>query len=183
MSTISTLEAALLGLLTEKPMHPYEIEKTVVDRDMRSWTGISMSSIYKVLGKLEIKHLVDVHVELTESNVAKKVYIITERGRKEVREKVAEITSEVENSICQVDIGLHNLHLLTREEVESAFLGYIRSIDQLLQCYRELEQYLNGIECPVHRLALAKRRGFLLKAEREWAISFLEEYRGLQSPG
>lgn len=171
------MEAALLGLLAENPMHPYEIEKTVVDRDMRSWTGISMSSIYKVLGKLETKHLADVHVELTESNVAKKVYMITDRGRKEVKEKVTELMSEMENNIYQVDIGLHNLHLLAREEVETALSRYIQSIDQLLLCYRGLEKYLSDLECPVHRMALAKRRGFLLVAEREWAVSFLDEYR------
>jgi DNA-binding PadR family transcriptional regulator len=176
MSTISKLEAALLGLLTEKPMHPYEIEKTVVDRDMRVWTGISLSSIYKVLGKLETKLLVDVHMEMTESNQVKKVYIITERGKREVKEKISELMSEMENIICQIDIGLHNLHLLTKEEVKTVLSRYIQSIDEKIQCYRELETFLNGCDCPVHRLALAKRRGFLLHAEREWALSFLEEY-------
>ena len=176
MSTISKLEAALLGLLTEKPMHPYEIEKTVVDRDMRVWTGISLSSIYKVLGKLETKLLVDVHMEMTESNQVKKVYVITERGKREVKEKISELMSEMENIICQIDIGLHNLHLLTKEEVKTVLSRYIQSIDEKIQCYRELETFLNGCDCPVHRLALAKRRGFLLHAEREWALSFLEEY-------
>lgn len=176
MGTISTLEAALLGLLTEKPMHPYEIEKTVVDRDMRFWTGISMSSIYKVLGKLETKLLVDVHVEITESNQAKKVYVITERGKREVKEKVSELMSEMENILCQVDIGLHNLHLLTKDEVQSVLSRYIQSIDEKIQCYRELEIFLKSVDCPVHRLALAKRRGFLLQAEREWALSFIEDY-------
>ncbi len=176
MSTITKLEAALLGLLAEKPMHPYEIEKTVVERDMRFWTGISMSSIYKVLGKLETKLLVDVHVEITEANQAKKVYVITERGKREVKEKVRELVSEMENIICQVDIGLHNLHLLSKEEVNTALSQYIRSVDEKIQCYHELENYLVGCECPVHRLALAKRRVFLMHAEREWALSFLEDY-------
>lgn len=176
MSNLSNLETALLGLLAERPMHPYEIEKTVVERDMRCWTEISMSSIYKVLGKLEKKMLVDVHIELTEANQAKKVYVITERGQVELRAKVRELVSEVENVIYQVDLGLHNLHLLKRDEVVAAFRMYIESIDRNIECYRSLETYFEGENCPVHRFALGRRRVYLLKAEREWASSFLEEY-------
>ena len=47
----------------------------------------------------------------------------------------------------------------------------------MIQCYHERETYLVNEQCPVHRLALAKRRVFLLEAEREWAMSILEEYK------
>ena len=57
-SSLSNAEAALLGLLAEKPMHPYQIEQEVRYRDMRFWTELSMSSIYKLLRKLEREGLV-----------------------------------------------------------------------------------------------------------------------------
>jgi hypothetical protein len=47
----------------------------------------------------------------------------------------------------------------------------------MIQCYHERKTYLVNEQCPVHRLALAKRRVFLLEAEREWAMSILEEYK------
>jgi len=53
MPDLTNAEAALLGLLSERPMHPYQIEKEVRSRDMRFWTELSMSSIYKLLRKLE----------------------------------------------------------------------------------------------------------------------------------
>ena len=180
MSTISNIEAVLLGLLTEKAMHPYEIEKCVVDRDMRGWTEISMSSIYKVLGKLEKRLLVDVHIEMTETHVAKKVYTITDRGWAEVKQKVLELVSEIPVIIYPVELGLHNLHLLSAAEKEAAIRSYIRSIDQHIACFTALEEYL-GTECPVHRVALAKRRQYILKAEREWAESFLREVKNAAS--
>ena len=176
MSTLSPLEAALLGLLHERPMHPYELEKTVTDRDMRCWTGISLSSIYKVLGKLGKKGLVNAQVELTGSNQAKKVYRLTPAGEQEVREKVRELVSEVEHMVYRVDIGLHNLHLLAPGEVEESFQKYIASIDEHERCFTALEQYLVQEGCPVHRVALAKRRLCLLAADREWARAFLAEY-------
>jgi DNA-binding PadR family transcriptional regulator len=176
MSTLLPLETALLGLLHEKPMHPYEIEKTVTDRDMRCWTGISLSSVYKVLGKLEKKGLVEVKVELTGSNQAKKVYRLTVTGEQEVREKVRELVSEAEHMVYRVDIGLHNLHLLAPGEVKESFQRYIASIEEHERCFSALEQYLVNEGCPVHRLALAKRRLCLLAADREWARAFLAEY-------
>ena len=57
MDALSNGEAALLGLLSEKPMYPYQIEQEVKYRDMRFWNDLSMSSIYKLLDGLEKKGL------------------------------------------------------------------------------------------------------------------------------
>jgi DNA-binding PadR family transcriptional regulator len=46
MPNLSNAEAALLGLLSEQSMYPYQIEKEVRYREMRFWTELSMSSIY-----------------------------------------------------------------------------------------------------------------------------------------
>ncbi len=59
MNELSNSEAALLGLLSEEPMHPYKIDQEFEYRDMRSWTELSMSSIYKLLRKLEKEQLVN----------------------------------------------------------------------------------------------------------------------------
>jgi len=170
------MEAALLGLLSEKSMYPYEMEKNVVDLDMRYWTEISLSSIYKVLEKLEKKLLVDVNLTVTESNKVKKVYSLTEKGKTEIKAKIVEILSEVEHSIHQIDLGLANLHLLTSDEVNEVLEKYIDSLKKAITCYQELEQYLLDHECEVGNLHLSRRRQFLLKAEKEWATCFLDEY-------
>lgn len=182
MSSISNMETALLGLISEKPMYPYEIEKNVVEHDMRYWTEISLSSIYKVLEKLEKKFLVDVNLTVTETNKVKKIYTVTEKGMKELREKITEILSEMEISICQIDLAMANLHLLTPAEVNEAMGKYIVSLNERLTCYGELEKYLLENECAVGNLALSRRRLFLVKAEKEWALSFLEEYNR-ENPG
>lgn len=176
MSTISNMETALLGLLSEKPMYPYEIEKSVWEHDMRYWTEISLSSIYKVLEKLEKKLLVDVNLEVTETNKVKKIYTLTEKGTKELREKVTEILSELEISIYQIDLALANLQVLTPAEVREALGKYLVSISERIVSYGELEQYLLDHECEVGNLALARRRVFILKGELEWAKSFIDEY-------
>ena len=143
---------------------------------MRYWTEISLSSIYKVLEKLEKKLLVDVNLTVTDTNKVKKIYSITEKGKKELKERIVEIMSELEISIHQIDLALANLHLLTTEEVNEVLGKYLKSIDERITCYKELEQYLQDHECAVGNLSLSKRRQFLMKAEREWVISFLDEF-------
>lgn len=170
------METALLGLLSEKPMYPYEIEKKVVEYDMRYWTEISISSIYKVLEKLEKKFLVDVNITVTESNKVKKVYTITEKGIYELKSRIVEIMSELEISIYGIDLALANLNLLTPAEVNSVMAQYITSIDSRITCYIELEKYLTGNGCELGNIHLSRRRQYLIRAEREWVLNFLEEY-------
>lgn len=170
------METALLGLLSERPMYPYEIERDVWEHDMRYWTEISLSSIYKVLEKLERKLLVDVSLTVTDTNKVKKIYSITEKGKKELKEKIIDIMSEMEITIYQIDLALANLHILTPAEVHEVLGKYLESIEQRLTCYKDLEQYLLDHGCPVGNLALSRRRQFLIKAEREWVLRFLEEY-------
>jgi len=174
------MEAALLGLLSIKPMYPYEIEKNVVEQDMRYWTEISISSIYKVLEKLEKKFLVDVALSVTESNKVKKTYSITEKGSVELKNRIVGIMSELEISIYQIDLALANLHLLTPAEVNSVMNEYIASIDTRLTCYGELETYLLDHGCKIGNIHLARRRQHLIQAEREWALRFIEEYNATQ---
>lgn len=170
------MEAALLGLLSRKPMYPYEIEKNVVEQDMRYWTEISISSIYKVLERLEKKFLVDVNLSVTDSNKVKKTYTLTEKGALELKNHIVEIMSELEISIYQIDLALANLHLLTPAEVNSVMNAYISSIDTRLVCYGELETYLIEHGCEIGNIHLARRRQYLIQAEREWALRFLDDY-------
>ena len=44
-SQLNNAQLALLGLLSERPMHAWEIERTAKHRDMRSWTDLSTSTI------------------------------------------------------------------------------------------------------------------------------------------
>jgi len=71
-------EIAVLGLLSERPMHGYDLEHEIRMRDMRYWTEISMSSVYKILKKLEEKGLINCEVKQTPNNVAQKVYSLTD---------------------------------------------------------------------------------------------------------
>jgi PadR family transcriptional regulator AphA len=75
-------EWALLGLLTQKPMHGYELHRYFTDPSAlgQVWY-LGLSQMYKLLKELEGQGYVEVTVELQENYPARKVYQITLSGR------------------------------------------------------------------------------------------------------
>ncbi|HMK47768.1 MAG TPA: PadR family transcriptional regulator, partial [Methanocella sp.] len=165
MDQISNAEAALMGLLSEGSMYPYQIEQEVKFRDMRSWTELSMSSIYKVLANLEKKGLVERTNEISPENRLRKLYSVSDMGRRALREKLVSLLSEPEHIRWRVDIGTYNCDLLPAAEVRESLLQYREGLLKSIKCYQELQKFMAGCGCPKNRLAVATRPVFLLKGE------------------
>ena len=176
MDSISNKEASLLGLLCEKPKHAYEIEMDIKERDMRYWTEISMSSVYKLLKKLEERKFLKSEVKLSKNNVAQKIYSLTDQGKNLFKEKLKELVSTWQPSIHPVDIGLANLNLLNKQDAIKELNKYSESIDKMIKCYIELEKFLMNSKCPLGNIQLATRRIYLLKGEKKWLNDFQEDF-------
>jgi PadR family transcriptional regulator AphA len=75
-------EWALLGLLTQKPMHGYELYRYFTDPSAlgQVWY-LGLSQMYKLLKELEGQGHLEATVEEQESYPARKVYHITPSGR------------------------------------------------------------------------------------------------------
>jgi DNA-binding PadR family transcriptional regulator len=174
MPIISNREAALLGLLCERPMYAYEIEKIIEERNMRHWTEISFSTLYYELKKLQQKKLVTAKTKISKNNVAQKVYTINEEGKKVMKSKVKELLSNVEKIIWQVDLGMANICLLNQKETIESFTKYITSIDNYIKMYQELLVFLKKNNYPDSDLALSERPIMHLRVEKKWAKEYLE---------
>ncbi len=172
---ISNVEAALLGLLSEQPMYPYQIEQQVKYRDMRFWTDLSMSSIYKLLKKLEKATLITRRDEISPENRLQKIYTISEEGKKALQEKIETLLSEPEHIKWQIDIGTYNINLISPEKVQTVLTKYRLALQKKIECYEALLKFLQDEECPTHRFAITSRPIFLLKAETQWVDVFLKQ--------
>ena len=172
MDTLLNSETALLGLLCEEPMHPYQIEKQVRFQDMRSWTELSMSSIYKLLRKLESAGLVRSKQAIAAGR-SRKTYEVSARGRKALEKKVRELLSEPQPVIWPIDIATYNIDQVSINTAIECLRRYRSRIEDGVRCYRELEKYLRQCGCPEHRCSVAVRPQYLLKAELEWLRSLL----------
>jgi len=174
-SNLSGAEAALLGLLSEKTMHPYEIEQEVKYRDMRYWTELSMSSIYKLLRKLEREGMVYKREQKSPENRLRKLYSISTEGERALKSRIRALLSEPEHTRWQVDIGTYNSNILSDNEVREALHKYRQSLREKISGYRDLQKFLEDSGCPRYRLAVAIRPVYLLEAEIGWVNSVLTQ--------
>jgi DNA-binding PadR family transcriptional regulator len=172
MDIISNMEIAVLGLICEKPMHGYEIEKTIEERNMRYWTEISFPSIYKVLQKLENKELIKAEIKLSKNNISQKIYATTEKGQQTMKSSIMEVLSNVEKTIWRIDLGIANLCLLSKDERQECLQKYIKSIDESITIYKSLKDFFEEHHYPLSDHALAIRPMLHLEAEKAWAIKF-----------
>ncbi len=173
MDKLSNAEAALLGLLSEGPMYPYQVEQEVECRSMRDWTELSMSSIYKLLARLEKQGLVLRANEVSKENRLRKRYSLSDDGKKALHDKLVALLSSPEHIRWQVDIGTYNCDLLPAKVVQKSLKEYRKALEKSIKCYEELHQYLRDCDCPPHRFAVANRPIFLLKGEIEWVDAYL----------
>ncbi len=80
-----TIQYAILGLLSWKPLSGYDIKKIISDSIVFYWSG-NNNQIYHTLAQLHKDGFVDQQIQYQESLPAKKVYSITEKGKVALRE-------------------------------------------------------------------------------------------------
>ena len=85
-----------LAILYEGEATGYEIRKLSVEGDFSYFIDASFGSIYPALAKLEADNLVSSHVEQQEGKPAKKVYAITDAGRRAFLSSLFETLGEDE---------------------------------------------------------------------------------------
>ncbi len=172
---VTNAEAALMGLLAENPKHPYQIEKDVQYRDMRSWTDLSMSSIYKLLKKLEDAGMVKAEVELSEGNRARKIFEITADGREALEVKLRALLRKPEIPKDPFNLAIYNSDQLPVNEIKDCLMLYREEVQELVEGYKRLEQFLRDSDCSPARLAVAVRPQHHWEGELRWLEAYLKE--------
>jgi DNA-binding PadR family transcriptional regulator len=82
--SIMSIEFAILGLLSWRPLTGYDIKKMFAGSAAFYWSG-NNNQIYTTLVKLHENGLVSREVEVQESSPARKIYSITSKGQKELK--------------------------------------------------------------------------------------------------
>jgi len=85
-----TIEFAILGLLSWKPMSGYDLKKLISESSVMYWSG-NNNQIYRALVQLHDANLVEYQVQPQESLPAKKIYSITEDGQAELKKWVLSV--------------------------------------------------------------------------------------------
>lgn len=169
-------ETALLGLLSEGTMHPYQIEKIVRERCMREWTELSQSAIYKLLTRMEKARLVKKNREVSRENRVRNIYSITKAGRASLRKKVAAVLSKPEQIRWQLDVAIYYSDALSPNKRYTCLQAYRKGLEKRIEFFRELVDHMDNEGCAPHQKEIARRPVYMLKAELKWADEVLRKW-------
>jgi DNA-binding PadR family transcriptional regulator len=112
------LALAVLACLTERPMHPYEISTTLRSRGKEDSIKLNYGSLYSVVESLQ-KHGLIRSVETVRSGrrPERTIYEITDAGRTECEDWLAELISTPVRQFSALETGLSLMPLLPPDEV------------------------------------------------------------------
>ena len=104
------LALAVLGCLTEKPMHPYEISTTLRTRGKEQSIKLNYGSLYTVVNNLARHGLIEAMGAGREGRRPERtVYQITEAGRKELGDWMTELVAVPVKEYPQFEAALAEL--------------------------------------------------------------------------
>ena len=112
------LALAILGCLTERPMHPYEISTTLRERGKEGSIKLNYGSLYAVVESLQKHHLIEAQATTREGRRPERtVYAITPAGVEEFEDWLAELLSTPVKEYLAFEAGLSLAAALPPDEV------------------------------------------------------------------
>ena len=101
------LALAVLGCLSERPMHPYEISTTLRTRGKESSIKLNYGSLYSVVNSLQKHDLIKPRETTRDGRRPERtVYEITEAGTAEFEDWLAELLSSPAEEFTSLEAGL-----------------------------------------------------------------------------
>lgn len=131
------LALAVLGLLDERPMHPYEMFQLLLARKEDRLMRIRAGSLYHAVGRLEEAKLILAHgVDRDGNRPERTTYELTELGSQHLRDRLREMLAIPAEEYPAFLLAMAEAHVLPLEEVidllttrRQALLPYLERLD------------------------------------------------------
>jgi DNA-binding PadR family transcriptional regulator len=130
---------AVLALLVERPMHPYEMLQTLRERHEDVALPVSIGSLYNAVSRLAEKGYVrPTKAEHVGNRPERTTYEILDLGRETMKSRLYELLA-APTQLSQADhAGIGELHNLTPAEVIAALDARIAALDGQITEYEAL---------------------------------------------
>lgn len=171
------LALAVLGQLLEKPMHPYEMSRTMRLRKKESSIKLNYGALYSVVEKLEKHGLIEAVETVREGRRPERtVYQLTSAGRAEYEDWMAELLGTPVKEYTQFEAALAMLAGLPPDDVVDLLEQRLFQLDVQLQSYEHAGELA---EKQVPRLFYIEWDYVhaMTRAERDWVAKQVEDIR------
>ena len=172
------LALAVLSLLNERPMHPYEMAALMRERDLASTVKLNFGALYAVIESLQrLALIVPMETQRQGRHPERTIYATTGAGRAEFFDWLRVLISTPAIEYTQFVAGLALIAHLSPTEAVSLLEDRMHSLSEKIQeQHSELE---TGKQQVVDRIFLIEDEYRLaqLECERGWIQKLIEEIR------
>lgn len=171
----SLLALAVLVLVAERPMHPYEMAQVLRERGKHHSIKIKWGSLYTVVRSLERHGFIEATGTFRQGRRPERtVYALTDAGREEMRDWLRELLAVPEKEFPSFEGALSLAGALPPEEVEQLLTERLRRLETELA---EVRSELAALTPELPRVFLleAEYAAAMRQAEAEWIRSLLSE--------
>lgn len=172
-----SVQLVILGLLSEKASHGYELRQEVERRLYASYINLSGGSLYYNLGQLERAGYVEkTRVEQKGRYPARQVYQITLDGRSYLRSELKRVlfsTEERDKVFDPLNTALAFGHFLDRSDLREGLQRHLQWANTRLVWVREQKTYWEQGKATLAQTKIIEHGLAHFKAEIEWLEEFL----------
>ncbi len=117
MGQIGPLAVAVLGLLEERPRHPYDVAYTMQTRRMDEHIKLSLGTLYHVVEQLQRQGWIRPTETAREGRRPERTtYAVTPEGRFHLQQRIRELIAQPTREYSSFEAGLTFMHQLPRDE-------------------------------------------------------------------
>lgn len=168
------LALAVMALLFERPMHPYEMAATLRHRNKEESIRLNYGALYTVVDQLQKRgYIVPRETVRAGRYPERTVYALTEAGSAELHDWMRELLSTPTKEYFQFEAGLALLPVLPPEEVAGLLSRRLILLDEELTRLQAGFDVAAAHNLPALFLVESEYRRVLLEAERGWVADLL----------
>jgi DNA-binding PadR family transcriptional regulator len=163
------LALAVLAYLTQRPMHPYELSRTLRDNGDARSIKFNHGSLYMVVGQLaKAGYITGQETSREGQRPERTVYALTDAGRHELRDWMRELVEEPKHEYPSFVAALSLIAALPPSEVLSLLRKRLARLDEQRA---EIRTLLDGaLAAEVHPLFLVEEEYRLSLVDAELAF-------------
>ncbi|UFS93417.1 PadR family transcriptional regulator [Nocardia huaxiensis] len=173
---LTPLAIAVLALLEENPMHPYEMYQLLMNRHEDELIKVRPGSLYHTVARLAEQELVLAEgTDRAGNRPERTIYRIRTAGREALRSRVTEILREPVREYPIFNVALAEAHNLPVDEVITLLRERVTWVDARITEYEALRDWAASREVPRRFWVVIEYVTALSRTEAEWLRGFVAE--------
>lgn len=180
---VTPLGIAVLALLEERPMHPYEMFQLLIARREDVLVKVRPGSLYHTVARLAEQQMVQADgVDRDGNRPERTTYRITEGGRTALRARIAEIVRYPAPEYPMFPVALAELHNLPLAEVIALLRERVGHLEADRADVATMITWADERRVPRRYVVTLPYLHAMLDAEIAWVNGFLDELAGGAMP-